>query len=81
MNGPGVMGERLLALFALGVLLFNPPVLSLFGVKGTLFGFPVLYIYLFAAWGALIALIALMARSRKKMLHRRFALDEDGEEA
>ena len=42
----------------LGVVLFNYPVLALFNVGGTLFGVPVLYVYIFAAWTALIALMA-----------------------
>jgi hypothetical protein len=45
----------------LGLLLFNFPILALFNVPGTLFGIPVLYAYLFIAWAALIALMALVA--------------------
>jgi hypothetical protein len=47
----------------LGVVLFNYPVLALFNVAGTLFGVPVLYVYIFAAWAALIALMALVAET------------------
>jgi hypothetical protein len=36
--------DRLLGLFFAGLVLFNPPVLNLFG--GTIFGWPVLYHYL-----------------------------------
>ena len=48
----------MIGLFLLGVILFNPPVLNLFG--GTINGWPVLYIYLFVAWGLMIGLLALV---------------------
>ena len=53
--------QRFVALCMLGMLLFNFPILALFNVGGTLFGVPVLYAYLFMAWAALIALMALVA--------------------
>jgi len=56
-------GQRFVALCMLGVLLFNYPVLALFNVSGVLFGVPVLYAYVFIAWAALIALMALIAES------------------
>ena len=40
-------------------MLFNPPMLNLFG--GTLFGWPALYLYLFVAWALLIAGVALVS--------------------
>ena len=52
-------GQRLIALFILGCLLFNYPVLSLFNVSAEAFGVPVLYAYIFAAWALLVALMAL----------------------
>ena len=64
MNSPGALEEKVLALFAVGVLLFNPPLLSLFSVNASLFGFPALYIYLFASWGAAIGLVAYMVNRR-----------------
>ncbi len=48
--------DRLVGLFLLGVVLFNPPVLNLVG--GTALGWPVLYLYLFVVWGLLIAGVA-----------------------
>jgi len=54
-------GQRLVALCMLGMLLFNFPVLALFNVPGTLFGVPVLYAYIFMAWAAMIALMAMVA--------------------
>ena len=58
-------GQRLIALFILGCLLFNYPVLSLFNVAREIFGVPVLYAYIFAAWTLLIVLMALAAESRR----------------
>ena len=54
-------GHRFVALCMLGLLLFNYPILALFNVSGTFFGVPVLYAYMFIAWAALIALMALTA--------------------
>ena len=51
---------QLACLFLLGCLLFNFPVLALFNVHATVFGLPILYAYLFAAWAVLIALLAVV---------------------
>jgi len=64
MNSFETKGQRFVALCMLGMLLFNFPILTLFNVPGALFGVPVLYSYLFIAWGALIALMAFVAESR-----------------
>jgi hypothetical protein len=53
--------QRFVALCMLGMLLFNFPILGLFNVPGTFFGVPALYAYIFMAWAALIALMALVA--------------------
>jgi hypothetical protein len=53
--------QRFVALCMLGMLLFNFPILALFNVPATLFGVPALYAYIFIAWAALIALMALVA--------------------
>lgn len=58
-------GQRLIALFAFGCLLFNYPVLSLFNVPAQALGVPVLYAYIFAAWALLIMLMAFAAESRR----------------
>jgi hypothetical protein len=50
--------DRLIGLFVLGLVLFNPPILNLFG--GTLFGLPARFHYLFAAWALIIVGIALV---------------------
>jgi hypothetical protein len=50
--------QRLVALFALGCLLLTYPLLALFNRSGSVFGLPLLYAYLFGAWGVLIGLMA-----------------------
>ena len=50
--------QRFLAVCLLGALLFNYPFLALFNRAGLFLGIPIFYVYLFAAWGALIALMA-----------------------
>ncbi len=54
--------ERMVALFLLGVLAFNAPLLLLFNIDTYVFGIPLFYVYLFAAWAGLIALMRLTAR-------------------
>jgi hypothetical protein len=65
MREPEAKGQRLVALFIFGCLLFNYPVLSLFNVAAVAFGVPVLYAYIFAAWAVLIALMAFVVESRR----------------
>lgn len=55
--------DRLIGLFVLGVVLFNPPILSLFG-GATVLGWPLLYVYLFAVWAGLIAAVAAIVERR-----------------
>jgi len=61
-------GQRFVALCMLGTVLFNYPILALFNVAGAVFGVPVLYAYIFMAWAALIALMALVAESKSQVL-------------
>jgi hypothetical protein len=58
MPNPPPAIERPVALFLLGMLLLNYPLLPLFNGDGTLLGIPALYAYIFAAWLGLIALLA-----------------------
>jgi len=60
MKPPTVNSARLVALFLIGTLLFNYPILALFDRAATAFGIPVLYVYIFCAWALLIALLALV---------------------
>lgn len=62
--GPEIRSQRLVALFLLGCALFNYPLLYLFNVGDALGGIPLSYIYVFAAWAALIVLMALVAERR-----------------
>ena len=64
MKDSGIDYQRLIALFLLGWVLFNFPLLSLFNRPATLFGIPILYIYIFAAWAAVIALGAWIVERR-----------------
>ena len=57
-------GQRLIAVFLLGCLLLNYPIASLFAGDAELFGVPILYVYVFLAWGVLIALMALVVGRR-----------------
>ena len=60
MTQPGIHGQRLIAVFLFGCLLFNYPLLFLFNSDYRVFGVPLLYVYIFAAWALLIVLIALV---------------------
>ena len=51
--------DRLVALFLAAVVAFNPPLLRVFGAGDTLFGWPLLYVYVLAVWLGVIVLAAL----------------------
>lgn len=51
-------GQRLVAVFLGGWIVFNYPVLSLFDRAATLLGIPLVFAYLFLAWAVLILLMA-----------------------
>jgi hypothetical protein len=61
---PSMKGQRLAALFLLGFLLFNYPLLDLFTGPTQLWGVPALYAYVFAVWALLIGLMALVVEKR-----------------
>ena len=50
--------DRLIGLFVVALVLFNPPILNLIG--GSAFGWPALCVYLFGAWALVIAGVALV---------------------
>ena len=58
-------GQRLTALFLVGCLLFNYPLLTLFSIDGLIRGIPILYVYVFVSWLVLIGLMAIVIESRK----------------
>lgn len=55
--------DRLVALFVLGCLVLTYPLLALFNRSGMVLGVPLLYVYLFGVWAALIALAAWTVRA------------------
>jgi hypothetical protein len=57
-------GQHLVAIFLFGNLLFNYPLLALFNKPDSVFGIPVLYLYIFGAWALLIALSAYVVEKR-----------------
>ncbi|HKA43386.1 MAG TPA: hypothetical protein VKF40_15505 [Burkholderiales bacterium] len=61
---PNIKGPRLVALFLLGLLLLNYPLLDLFERPGEVFGIPLLFAYVFSVWALLIALMALVLEKR-----------------
>jgi hypothetical protein len=62
---PTMKGPRLVAVFLLGLLLFNYPLLALFNREATAFGIPLLYAYIFLAWALLIGLLALVTEASR----------------
>ena len=60
------LNKRLVALFLLGGVLFNYPILSLFNMEVPIFGLPMLPVYIFGIWCLLIGLTALATRFRSK---------------
>jgi hypothetical protein len=65
MNRSGITGQRLVAVFLLGCVLFNYPLLSLFNKPGKIFDVPLLYIYIFGAWALLIVVMAYVIERRR----------------
>ena len=61
---PSIKGQRLVALFLLGVLLLNYPLLDLFTSPDRVLGIPVLYAYVFLVWALIIGLMALVVEKR-----------------
>ena len=59
-----LLPQRLLALFGLGWLLFDFPLLRLWLTEGTVLGLPLLPVALFGAWVLLIAWLAVLMESR-----------------
>jgi hypothetical protein len=56
----GITGQRLAAIFLMGCVLLNYPILSLFTRRAAIAGIPLLYAYLFGVWAALIGLMAVV---------------------
>ena len=60
MKRSGITGQRLAAIFLMGGMLLNYPILSLFARPGGIGGVPLLYAYLFGTWALLIGLMAVV---------------------
>ena len=61
---PSIKGPRLVAVFLLGLLLLNSPLLQLFERPGAMLGIPLLFAYVFGVWALLIGLMALVLEKR-----------------
>jgi hypothetical protein len=57
-------GKRLVAVFLLGTVLLNFPLLTVVEAGRHLFGLPPLFLYLFGIWAGLIVLLALLVERR-----------------
>jgi hypothetical protein len=58
MKRSGKTGQRLAAVFMMGWVLLNYPILGLFARAGEVGGIPLLYAFVFGTWVLLIALMA-----------------------
>jgi hypothetical protein len=65
MNRSSLTAQRLTALFLLGCVMFNYPLLALFNRSTEVFGIPLLYAFIFGGWLILIALMALVMERRE----------------
>jgi len=68
------INKRLVALFLLGCVLLNFPILSLVNLEILVFGLPLLYVYIFGIWCLLISLTALVT-----LFHSRKRADDSGD--
>lgn len=59
---PEPQRAHLVALGALGGVLFGYPLLAVFDVPAMVLGVPVLWAYLFVAWAALVTAVAVAMR-------------------
>ncbi len=57
-------GQKVTALFLVGCLLFSYPILHIFNRDGFMLGIPILYIYTFTSWAALIGLTIIIIETR-----------------
>jgi hypothetical protein len=65
MREPNIDQQKLTATFLLGAVLFNYPILSLFNRAAAVLGIPLVYAYIFLAWGGLIALTAWIVERKR----------------
>lgn len=55
--------RHLAAVFVFGLVLFHPPLMTIFGQDGQVGGYPVLFAYLFASWTAIVVGLFLAVRA------------------
>lgn len=60
-------GQRLAALFFLGLVLLNFPILGLFESDATVFGLPSLYFFLYGVWALLVIAMAWLTGLRSNV--------------
>ena len=65
MNRSNLTGQRLVAVFLFGCVMFNYPLIALFNKTGKVFDIPLLYFYIFAVWAMLIGLMAWVIERRE----------------
>ena len=65
MRRSDLTGPRLVAVFLLGGVLLNYPILAIFTRAERVAGIPLLYGYVFGAWVLLIGLMAWIIESRR----------------
>jgi hypothetical protein len=66
MHPEPIKNKRLFCLFLLGCLIFNFPIISLFNYEIFIFGIPLLFVFLFFAWGMLILAMVFITRINTK---------------
>ena len=66
MKRTGRKKEWSVTLFCLALLAFFPPLLSLFDHPVLIFGFPLVFVYLFGVWGIIIIAVAIAAKKRSQ---------------
>ncbi|CAK0741851.1 conserved hypothetical protein [uncultured Gammaproteobacteria bacterium] len=65
-----------MALFLVGVMALNPPLLRAFGGEISVFGIPLLVFYVFVVWAALIGLVAWQVERSDRMPRENKKVDE-----
>ncbi len=66
MKRKGFKSDGLIGIFFLACGLFSYPILTVFNIQTTLFGLPLLFMYIFAVWFAIIVLIYSFTRSQAR---------------
>jgi hypothetical protein len=61
-----LMTWRLIGIYILGCVLMSYPVMTIFNVEIMLFGIPLLYLYIFVSWLAIVLLLFLVSWKHKR---------------